>query len=115
MAMLIGAWSGEDKNLNGLLVVFVLGSVLLILFYHVEQVSFDDNGFTYRNFLGVSHRYDYAQIIKVQEKEAYNRFGAYALKDIILTVGARKIRLQGNMDNLEHFKICILFKCGNMV
>ncbi len=87
----------------------------MILFYHVEQVSFDDNGFTYRNFLGVSYRYDYAQIIKVQEKEAYNRFGAYALKDIILTVGARKIRLQGNMDNLEHFKICILFKCGNMV
>ena len=97
MAMLIGAWSGEDKNLNGLLAVFVLGSVLLILFYHVEQVSFDDNGFTYRNFLGVSHRYAYAQIIKVQKKEAYNRFGAYALKDIILTVGARKIRLQGNM------------------
>ena len=76
---------------------------------------FDYNGITYRNFLGFSQKYDYSQIIKVQEKKTYNRFGEHTLRDIIITTNKSKIRIQGNMDHIEDFKNCLSFKCQSVI
>ena len=113
--MLIGAGLSKDIDLMILAAVFVFVSIILILHFNVERLTFDDNGFTYRNFLGFSQRYDYSQIIKVQEKKTYSRFEDRSLNDIIITTDKRKISLQGNMDHIEDFKICLSFKCQSVI
>ncbi len=114
-AMLIGAVLSNETGLMILAAVFVLVSIMINLFYNIEQLMFDDNGITYRNFLGFSQKYDYSQIIKVQEKKTYNRFGEHTLRDIIITTNKSKIRIQGNMDHIEDFKNCLSFKCQSVI
>lgn len=113
--MFIGAKLSNETGLMMLAAIFVLASIMINLLYNIEQLMFDDNGITYRNFLGFSQRYDYSQIIKIQEKKTYNRFGERPLRDIIITTDKSKIRLQGNMDHIEDFKICLSFKCKGVI
>lgn len=114
-AMFIGARLSNETDLMIFAAVFVIASIMINLFYNVERLTFDDNGITYRNFLGFSQKYDYSQIIKVQEMKTFNRFGENSLKDIIIITDKSKIRLQGTMDNIENFKICVMFKCKDVI
>ena len=71
--------------------IFAMLGVMLILTVN-QRVDYTDNGFTYRDMLRLTHRYEYSQVKKI-------RYGG----DLIVTVGKRLILIDENAFNIDGF------------
>lgn len=71
--------------------IFAMLGIMLILTVN-QRVDYTDNGFTYRDMLRITHRYEYSQVKKI-------RYGG----NLIVTVGKKLILIDENAFNIDGF------------